>query len=717
MGLISRISRFGKEDCIAPCQPIEQCEFDCRSCLDFAFQVRVTLQGITNGTGGIPAGQCNQCAQLNVVHPLSSCTGPLIDCTFLVGMIATNGGACPGTGFIQIGGGPNLVRVTLGQTGLFQIVWEIVGLDGIEQLCGGGSLLLPFARQTGFLPTVCTGAGSTALIELVPGNCGGPCTSPTVNFTLTPGDPTPDDTPTFEWATTGTVSITTLTLDDGEPIEMITGQTSYTFGHLEPGPHTVVIEVDSNGCGTATDSYSWTQVPIPNCVAPTVTFTQTPPATTTDTSATFQWTTTGTVTLTLLRLDGGPPIAPISSNIHTYQFLAPGTHTVEIEVDSQQCGEDFESYTWTITGGQPCVPPTVTLTQTPPNPTQQTSATFAWTTTGTVAQTFVRIDSGPQMNPSGNNTHTINNLTPGPHTFEVEVQSGDCGNASASYNWQINAPCTPPTVNFTQTPPASTTSTSATFAWSSTGSVAATTIRIDNGPWLTPSGNTHTFTNLSQGTHTVDVLVDSQQCGTDTESYTWQITGTATLCEKVNNLFQLLGTSNPNVDVEITFAGVFANNCGVTNYNRTYLIPGPNVLVNNCPEVTICELIEDHEACGTVIGTYNDNAWILCPTPDTFDVKVPTLAWLLCTGCTTPEITTPPMIRVRSSFPSTSNGAAQFADFAASGTSQVESLVDQMLATGQCQIPFFQQLPANPGPTTPFPRRDFRFATCTIRVL
>jgi hypothetical protein len=708
MGLLSLISRLGKADCVAPCQPIE-CGFVCETCFDQSFRVRVTFQGIQN------TFNCNTCGLLNgsFTHtgsPFGDCSG----CSEVFRFFAPVS-ACGGLSVLDGIISQNLIRVDiLGDVPNF-ISYRLIGPDVVAALCGGGSVVVPFHSEGGLIQ-YCNSSNSTCVLEVIPaGPCTPGCTPPTITLTTAPPLETISADAEFGWTTTGTVDATVYRLDGGLPIPVPSNP--FTITLETPQIHTMEIEVQSP-CGNASVSHTWEQLPTPVCDPPTVAFTSTPPLTTSDTTAVFTWTTTGTVANTLLRLDGGAPTAPTSGqNVQTYHFLAPGQHTLEIEVLSGACGNSSATYTWTITDNQPCVPPTVTLTQTPPASTSSTTANFAWTTTGTVATVLIKIDDLPFTNPSGNNTHSFTNLAPGFHTVEVKVEA-PCGTHSAFFTWEVTAPCTPPTVTFTQTPPNPTTSTTAVFVWGTTGSVTQTTIRIDGGTPQPPNGtNAHTFNNLATGSHTVEVFVGGP-CGTDTDTYTWQITPATTLCEKVNSLFQLIGTAEPNVDVEITFSGVFANNCGLTNYNRTYLIPGPHVPINNCPDVTVCETIVDTVGCGVISGTYPDGSWILCPNLNLSQINgLPTLAWLLCTGCTSPGISTPPMIRVRSSVPATGTSGDQFADFAASGTAQVTALVDQMLATGSCQIPFFSQIPANPGPTTGFPNRDFRFATCTIRIL
>jgi hypothetical protein len=706
MGLISTISRLGREDCNSDCLPI-QCFFDCATCLDFQFRWRLTWVGIAN------TPNCNTCGELNRTLVSGDCYTNRSDCSLSDSQFLPTV-SCTDIQSVSLGISQNQIQVTL-QGFFWSARWRLTAPNVVEVLCGGGIVSLPFLEHLLPFPEFlqCNANGSTAVLEIVPTVDCGSCLTPVIQLTERPPEVTVSDMATFGWVTIPEVVDSVLYSLDGGPFLPVPSN-PFTLTLDQPQIHTIEIKAITQ-CGEDSTTYTWEQIPIIVCDPPTVAFINTPPAVTSDTTATFTWSTTGTVGLTLLRLDGGAPTAPISSNVHNYFFLAPGFHTLEIEVLSLACGNSSASYTWEITGGQPCVTPTVTLTQTPPVQTANTSATFSWQTTGTVLLQFIRLDGGPLQNPSGNNTHTFNNLAPGTHQVEVQVQSGACGDASAFYVWEIDTPCVPPQVTFTQTPSDPTTSTTATFVWNTTGTAGTTTLRLDGGTPVSPSNpatNTHVFTGIAPGTHVVEVIVNSP-CGNATDSHIWLVEAGTTLCEKVNSLFQLIGTAEPNVDVEITFSGVAANQCGLPNYNRTYLIPGPHVPINNCPDVTVCETIRDDVGCGGISGTYPDYSWVLCPNLNpVVDIGgAPALAWLLCTGCTSPGLTTPPMIRVRSTVPSTGSGM-QIADFAATGTTQVTALVDQMLATGSCQIPFFQQTP--PGP---FPVRNFQFATCTIRII
>ena len=84
--------------------------------------------------------------------------------------------------------------------------------------------------------------------------------------------------------------------------------------------------------------------------------------------------------------------------------------------------------------------PTVTLIRTPAGSTTSSTASFAWTTTGTVTTTTCSLDGAARACAS---PATYGGLAAGPHTFRVTV-SGALGAASASFSWTIAAGPPPP---------------------------------------------------------------------------------------------------------------------------------------------------------------------------------------------------------------------------------------------------------------------------------
>ena len=82
-----------------------------------------------------------------------------------------------------------------------------------------------------------------------------------------------------------------------------------------------------------------------------------------------------------------------------------------------------------------------------------------------------------------------------------------------------------PTVSLTSGPASSTTSTGASFGWSTTGTVASTTCSLDSGTAVACT-SPRTYAGLSTGTHTFRVTV-ANSGGSASASYSWTVTTTA----------------------------------------------------------------------------------------------------------------------------------------------------------------------------------------------
>jgi hypothetical protein len=86
------------------------------------------------------------------------------------------------------------------------------------------------------------------------------------------------------------------------------------------------------------------------------------------------------------------------------------------------------------------------------------------------------------------------------------------------------------------------------------------------------------------------------------------------------------------------------------------------------------------------------------------------LTYFVCSNCTDISVTGP-TVRVTAEHATSVTGAIDRIDFAATGAA-AEALIDQLLNTGQCQVPFHAY---NDAPGTPnfFPSAS---STCTLRI-
>ena len=398
-----------------------------------------------------------------------------------------------------------------------------------------------------------------------------------------------------------------------------------------------------------------------------------------NTTAFFRWTTQHFVAQTSVRLDGGAAeVLPPGTTSKTYNNLSVGSHNFAVTVQNA-FGSAIDSRQWSVTGNPP-PPPTVTLTQSPPASTDQTNATFAWSTTGQIDTTTCELD-GVVSNCTSPKTYT--GLTAGPHNFKVTVANAT-GSDQKVHNWTVTQPTPgPPTVTLTQTPPAETASTIATFVWSTTGQITATLCTIDGQPAFCSSGVSY---NLAPGQHTFRVDV-SNSFGSDFAEYQWLITGgePPTVCSKLVTLLGIQGTT-VNADYEVSFSGVTAGiTCAQPHWNNAFLLTGPSTLTQG-----------DANCSFPIVATDSVSGSALCQPADSFIVSVQ-----MCDVCNGGI----PRISVQA-FYNTGTSGGSF-NFVLEGQAVVAA-IDELLATGQALIPFLNQETGQ--------QFNFSNATCVLRV-
>jgi uncharacterized protein YkwD len=163
--------------------------------------------------------------------------------------------------------------------------------------------------------------------------------------------------------------------------------------------------------------------------------------------------------------------------------------------------------------------PTVSLTSAPASSTTSTSASFGWSSTGTVSATTCSLDSGTPVSCSSPKSYS--GLTAGAHSFRVTV-SNSGGSSTATYSWTVTSSAPAPSaphVYLTSGPSRYTYSSSAGFAWTTSGTVAKTTCALDAA---TPVSCTSPWrvTGLQPGTHRFTVKVQGP-AGTATAGTSW----------------------------------------------------------------------------------------------------------------------------------------------------------------------------------------------------
>src|SRR5207248_2261809 len=162
--------------------------------------------------------------------------------------------------------------------------------------------------------------------------------------------------------------------------------------------------------------------------------------------------------------------------------------------------------------------PTVTIAAQPANPTNQTSASFSFTSSKTGSTFQCQLDGGTNTTCTSPASYT--GLAAGAHTLKVTATdtAGNTGNATG--NWTIDT--TAPTVTITTQPPNPTNLTSASFSFTSSKTGSTFQCKLDGGTSTTCTSPA-SYTGLAAGSHTFTVTAIDPAGNTGSASSTWTI--------------------------------------------------------------------------------------------------------------------------------------------------------------------------------------------------
>jgi hypothetical protein len=356
-----------------------------------------------------------------------------------------------------------------------------------------------------------------------------PPTAPTI--TVSPTNPSNSTGPSFSF--TGEAGASFQCALDGAAFAACTSPRGYTG--LAAGPHTFQVrQTDAAGNTGPAASYAWT-IDTTAPLAPTIT--SSPAALTNSSSASFSFTGEAGATFSC-QLDGGGFASCTSPK--PYAALPDGSHTFQVrQTDAAGNTGPAASFTWTVDSTAPAAP---TITASPSNPTNSTSASFSFTGEGRA--TFpCQLDGGGFSLCTSPKPYS--GLLAGSHTFQVH-QTDTAGNmsANASYTWTIDttAPAAP---TITASPNNPTNSTSASFSFSGEGS-ATFACQLDGGGF-SPCTSPKPYSGLLAGLHTFHVRQTDAAGNTGPQaSFTWAIDTTAPAAPTI--------TSSPNDPTSSTSA-------------------------------------------------------------------------------------------------------------------------------------------------------------------
>jgi uncharacterized repeat protein (TIGR01451 family) len=318
--------------------------------------------------------------------------------------------------------------------------------------------------------------------------------APNTTITQSPTSPTNLSSATFNFTSSEGSSTFECQLD-GAGFSACAGP--ITYNSLSAGDHT--FQVRAKDAAQNTDpspaSFTWTI----DVTAPDTTLTSTPPVASNSASATFGFTATESPATFECQLDSGAFVACTSTQ--TYPSLAEGPHTFAVRARDAAGNQDATPATfgWTVD----LTKPNTFIVSNPPNPSNQTSAGFDFSSNESGVAYECSLDSGAFA--SCPDPHAITGLAAGSHTLQVRAKDAalNVDDTPASYTWVIDL--TAPDTAITSAPAAQSNSSTATFAFNSPDDPAATfECRIDGAAFASctsPIG----YLSLSDGAHSFSV--------------------------------------------------------------------------------------------------------------------------------------------------------------------------------------------------------------------
>jgi hypothetical protein len=306
-------------------------------------------------------------------------------------------------------------------------------------------------------------------------------------------------------------------LDSGS-FASCTSPKSYTG--LSDGSHTFTVRaVDAAGNTDATPATrTWTVI----TVGPNTTIDSGPSGPTSSTSATFTFSSNDPSATFECQLDSGSFASCTSPK--TYSSLSEGQHTFSVQATDAAGNTDTspDTRTWTVDTTRP----ETSIDSSPPDPTNQTQATFDFSSDDLEATFECKLDSGSFASCSSPKSYT--GLSDGSHTFTVRAvdSAGNTDATPATRTWTVDA--TAPSTTILSGPSPTTNSTSATFTFTSDDPNVTFECQLDSGSFESCS-SPRSYSSLSEGSHTFSVRATDGASNTDPspDTRTWTIDTTA----------------------------------------------------------------------------------------------------------------------------------------------------------------------------------------------
>ena len=341
---------------------------------------------------------------------------------------------------------------------------------------------------------------------------------------------------------------------DSEAWSSLTDDVTHLFAELSEGSHTVYVRAYDNADNFETANVSFTV----DTVRPDISFSS--PADGVNTGSTSMAVTwlgvdpTSGILGYRYNLDGSAWSGLVSATTFTFTNLLDGTHTVEVCAFDRAGNNRTASVDFTVD----TVAPSLTISS--PSGGAATSDTFmnvVWhatdATTGVQGYQF-KIDSGDWSEIDVVLSHLFSGLDDGSHTVSVRAVDNVGNVATSSVTFIIDTgDHSPPEVSITS-PSNGSISAASNVVVTWTGSdvpsgVKGYKYRIDGGEWSSLTVMLiHGFSGLSDGSHTVDIMIYDRADNTATAAVSFTVDTTApVLAISSPSTGAFLNTADPHV--------------------------------------------------------------------------------------------------------------------------------------------------------------------------
>ena len=268
-------------------------------------------------------------------------------------------------------------------------------------------------------------------------------------------------------------------------------------------------------------------LPLPDLLPPETTIATGPSGTLATRDASFTFASSEAGSTFECRLDQNPWGACASPK--DYSGLADGARSFSVRATDAAGNTDPTpaTRTWTVAPPPPdTTAPDTAISSGPSGTSTSSSASFAFSSPEAGSTFQCRLDAGAWG--SCTSPKAYSNLGNGSHTFDVRARDG-AGNTDgtpASRTWTVAASpdLTPPETTISSGPSGTSSSSSASFGFTSSESGATFECRMDAGAWGSCT-SPRAYSNLANGSHTFDVRATDAAGNTDATpaSRTWTV--------------------------------------------------------------------------------------------------------------------------------------------------------------------------------------------------